>query len=108
MLLAGGLCVLNSVTLVKNQYEISKGKGYRQGINDLRKQTERLSEEVELLYKAVNDLQNEASLMQILFEEQLKEISLEQGISMEEITNLMNENKDILNEQKVEWCLCSI
>eukprot|EP00956_Cyclotella_meneghiniana_P028853 scaffold68283_cov86-Cyclotella_meneghiniana.AAC.1 len=97
---AGGLCVLNSATLVKNQYEISKGKGYRQVINDLRKQTERLSEEVELLYKAVNDLQNEASLMQILFEEQLKEISLEQGISMEEITNLMKENEDILNEQK--------
>ena len=105
MLLAGGLCVLNSVTLVKNQYEISKGKSYRQGINDLRKQAKRLCVEVDLLFKAVNDLQNEASLMQI-FEEQLREISIKQGVSVEKIVSLTKENEVILNKQKVGLCFC--
>jgi hypothetical protein len=97
---AGGLCVANSAVVVKNQYEISKGKGYRAGINNLRKEASRLGEQIELLTQAVNDLRSEADLM-AGFEVQLSEIARKQSVNVNEIVALTKENEEILAKQKV-------
>ena len=101
------MCALTSLTMVKNQYELSKGKSYRQGINDLRNVSNRLAGQVELLFKAVKDLENEVTLMEII-EEQLTEIARKQGASVETIVNLTKENEEILAKQKVRSSFRSI
>ena len=128
---AGGICVVTSATIVRNQYELSKGKGvywhstlqiisgitiipvsclifinihafeltgYRDEINSLRKQANRLGEQTELLAQAVDELEAEASLMQNL-EEQLSEIAHEQGVTVNEILLLVRENEHVLSQQ---------
>lgn len=55
--------------------------GYRQGINFLRREGNRLHGEVDTLVKAIDDLQMEAELMKT-FEQQLSEIAREQGVSV--------------------------
>ncbi|KAL7508730.1 hypothetical protein ACHAXN_006070, partial [Cyclotella atomus] len=97
--MAGGICVATSATVVRNQYELSKGKGYREGINSLRKEANRLGEQTELLVQAVNELEAEAGLMQGL-EEQLSEIARKQGVNVNEIVMLVRENEEILSKQK--------
>ena len=101
------MCALTSVAMVKNQYELSQGKSYRQGINDLRNTSNRLAGQVELLFKAVKDLEKEVTLMKII-DEQLTEIARKQGVSVESIVNLTKENEEILAKQKVRSSLRSI
>ena len=124
---AGGFGVLNSLTVVKNQYDISKGTGkwwripyfrtvvfiqstdwlfcisvtgYRQGTNLLRREAYRLADEVDALSKEVKDLETEANLMKS-FESQLSDIARKQGISVDKIVSLTRENEEILAKQKV-------
>jgi hypothetical protein len=73
--------------------------GYREGINNLRKVANKLVEQTELLNQAVDELQNEADLMQGL-EEQLDEIASSQGSSTNEIIMMVRENEEILSKQK--------
>ena len=73
--------------------------GYREGINSLRKEANRLGEQTELLVQAVNELEAEAGLMQGL-EEQLSEIARKQGVNVNEIVMLVRENEEILSKQK--------
>jgi cupin superfamily acireductone dioxygenase involved in methionine salvage len=73
--------------------------GYREGINSLRKVANKLVEQAELLNQAVDELQNEADLMQAL-EEQLDEIASSQGSSTNEIIMMVRENEEILSKQK--------
>lgn len=73
--------------------------GYREGINGLRKVANKLVEQTELLNQAVDELQNEADLMQGL-EEQLDEIASSQGSSTNEIIMMVRENEEILSKQK--------
>jgi archaellum component FlaC len=74
--------------------------GYRQGINNLRIEANRLNEQVDALAEAVNDLQEEADLMRGL-EEQLSTIARRQGVNVNEIVMLVRENEEILSKQKV-------
>ena len=74
--------------------------GYRQGINSLRKEASRISEQTEHLVKAVTDLQTEADLM-TSFEQQLSEIARKQGYTANEVLSLVKENEEILQKQKV-------
>lgn len=83
------MCALTSLTMVKNQYELSRGKSYRQGINDLRSVSNRLAEQVELLFNAVRDLEKEANLM-VIIEEQLTDIARKQGVSVDTIVELVS------------------
>jgi prefoldin subunit 5 len=73
--------------------------GYRDEINSLRQQANRLGEQTELLAQAVDELEAEASLMQNL-EEQLSEIAHEQGVTVNEILLLVRENEHVLSQQK--------
>ena len=73
--------------------------GYRQGINNLRQELNKLGEQTELLCQAVSDLQSEADLMQGL-EEQLSEIARKQGVNANEIVMLVRENEAVLSKQK--------
>ena len=74
--------------------------GYRQGANDLRKEANRLGDEIDALTTAVNDLEREATLMKA-FENQLSDIARKQGISVDKVVSLTKENEDILAKQKV-------
>lgn len=55
--------------------------GYREGINLLRREGNKLHEEVDTLVRAIYDLRSEAELMKT-FEEQLSDIAREQGVSV--------------------------
>jgi SMC interacting uncharacterized protein involved in chromosome segregation len=74
--------------------------GYRQGANLLRREANRLTDEVDALSKAVDDLETEANLMKS-FESQLSDIARKQGISVDKIVSLTRENEEILAKQKV-------
>ena len=60
----------------------------------------RLSNEVEALANAVDDLEEEATLMKA-YENQLTDITTRQGISVEKVVQLTKENEQILSQQKV-------
>ena len=84
----------------KLKYSVFQHAGYRQGINDLRNEANRLGIEVDFLTNAIYKLQDEAALMKDI-ENQLTDIAQRQGISVDKLVQLTKENEQILAQQKV-------
>jgi cell division protein FtsB len=90
------LIIVSSVTDNSHAFGLP---GYREGITNLRKIANDLGEQNEVLAQAVNELEAEIDVMQMI-EEQLSEIARDQGVTIKDIQLLVRENEDILSKQK--------
>lgn len=99
VLLMGGLCLTNSPAVVLKQFKIAKSSGVRMAVEMIQKELNLLKGEVNVLTAAVDDLQAETDIL-IELENDLQGIATKQGMSLNEIINLVNENEDVLEEMK--------
>lgn len=100
---AGGICILNAPTLAHRTHQLSKGKGVRRSMNNLRTEINILGMENNFLSQSVNTLQSELGTLQML-EDELSCIAKKQGRNVEELIALVTENESVLRKMKVRLC----
>lgn len=99
VLLMGGICAPNAMGVAYKQVQIAANKGVRDIVNGIRKDIELLKEDLDILSMTVDELQAEADVLRDV-EEDLRGIADEQGMNVNRIVDLVNENEEILSKMK--------
>ncbi|KAL7544161.1 LOW QUALITY PROTEIN: hypothetical protein ACHAWF_010110 [Thalassiosira exigua] len=96
---ACGICLINSPWVAVNQYRIVTSSGIRKAMNKMRGSAVLLQAWGKTLNATVADLQEEVDCLRDV-EKELDLIAKEQGLSIEEIVSLVNENESVLASLK--------
>jgi hypothetical protein len=94
---SSGIGAVNSPVVVYKERQLTKEDTLRTALNGIREQQGRLSEQNDILSAEVDDLQSEVDRMKDV-EMALRELSEAQGSQLNELMDLIAENKEINNE----------
>lgn len=99
MYVAGGVgAVIAPPTIIKERM-LQKGRSLRGFINLLRYEVNRLMEQNDILHKEINNLEGEIDRLKV-FEDKLSSIAKIQGMQVDQLVSLVDENGKVLKEMK--------
>jgi len=99
VILMGGVCIVNSPAVATKHLRIAKSEGVRSSVKKIRVEIGSLKTEIDLVARAVDDLQEEASTLQGV-EKALQEITSQQGADASQFVTLVKENQSILDQMR--------
>jgi len=91
---SSGLSAAHSPVVVHKERQLTKEDTFRAALNGIREQQARLTEQNDVLSAEIDDLQSEVDRMKDV-EMALRELSETQGSQLNELMDLINENKEI-------------
>ena len=91
---SAGLGAVNSPVVVYKERQLTKEDTFRTALNGIREEQGRLTEQNDVLSAEIDDLQGEVDRMKDV-ELALRELSETQGSQLDELMDLINENKEI-------------
>lgn len=91
---SSGLGAAHSPVVVHKERQLTKEDTFRAALNGIREQQSRLTEQNDVLSAEIDDLQSEVDRMKDV-EMALRELSETQGSQLDELMDLINENKEI-------------
>eukprot|EP00804_Cyclotella_cryptica_P020881 CCRYP_011479-RB/>CCRYP_011479-RB protein AED:0.12 eAED:0.12 QI:211/1/1/1/0.8/0.66/6/374/288 len=91
---SSGLGIVNSPVVIYKERQLTKEDTFRAALNGIREQQGRLSEQNDILSAEIDDLESEVRRMQDI-EMALKELSEVQGTQINELLDLVRQNKEI-------------
>ncbi|KAL7513437.1 hypothetical protein ACHAXN_010740 [Cyclotella atomus] len=91
---SAGLGVVNSPVVVYKERQLTKEDTFRSALNGIREQQGRLAEQNDILSAEIDDLESEVDRMKDI-EMALRELSEVQGTQINELLDLVRQNKEI-------------
>jgi len=91
---SAGIGVANSPVVVMKERQLTKEDTFRTALNGIREQQGRLAEQNDILSAEIDDLQSEVDRLKDV-ENALRELSETQGSQLNELMDLIGENKEI-------------